>query len=191
MKRVLLAAAALAALPLAADPPKGDGRVILGTDQVTVYWCPCSKMHWTQVADSARECPLKGCEEHPKCGDFAGDYKIVLRTGKDGAKAGQEIQFDVETFEIVVDKDQKPDEKRVMDVASVKGKFVAGKEDDKGEFERGEEGELLTATVAGKDKIASLRTTLAKKGEYLLILEIVRGDKAKTKVESEIRLTVE
>jgi hypothetical protein len=68
---------------------------------------------------------------------------------------------------------------------------VAGKEDDKGEFERGEEGELLTATVAGKDKIASLRTTLAKKGEYLLILEIVRGDKAKTKVESEIRLTVE
>lgn len=186
--RPLALLAAVLALPLVADEPKSRDQV--GVDHVTVYYCTCLKKHWTQSADDARDCPFEYCNEHPKCGDLDGEYKVVVSAARDAVRAGREVALDVELFELVVDKDAKPDEVRVKDVATVRARFTPG-EDKDGEFVAGEAGEILNAVISGKDKIAVVKNTFAKKGEYLMTIEIVRGNKTSSKIESEIQFTVE
>lgn len=189
---VPLAALALAAtLPLSADDkkPPADTREIVGTDQVNVYWCPHKKDFWTQTAETAKACPY--CEGDPAtCGSAVGDFKIVVRTKPGSLKAGSEAGFDIEVFQIVVDKDAKPDEVRVTDVATVKAKFTHGKTNKDGDFESDEDGKVLDGKIAGEKKIATVTQAL-KKGEYKLGMEIIRGDKDKTKIECEVEFRVD
>ncbi|MBI2920230.1 MAG: hypothetical protein HYY18_03990 [Planctomycetes bacterium] len=191
MRRTLALFAVCAALPLFADDkPKPDNKEQVGVDHVTVYFCPCINDHWSQISDEDRKCPFKGCEEHPKCGDFGGDYKIVVRAPRDSVRAGQEVSMDVEVYEVVVDKDSKPDEVRLKDVTSVKVRFTPG-EDKDGEFEAGDPGPVIEGVISGPNKVAVVKNTFAKKGEYLIGIEILRSNKGKTKIESEIRFTVD
>ena len=188
--RLSLAVAALAAaLPAVADEkPKPDNREILGTDQVTVYWCPCRKENWTQTADTEKSCPY--CEkDRLTCGKAVGDYKIVVKAVKGTVKNGSEAALDIEVYQIVVDKDAKPDEVRVTDVATAKAKLAHGTSKD-GDFVADDEGKVQDATIGGEKKIATVKATL-KKGEYVMALEIVRGDKEKTRIESEVTFRVE
>jgi hypothetical protein len=188
--RLSLAAAAFAAvLPVGADEkPRADNREIVGTDQVTVYWCPCRKDNWTQTADTEKSCPY--CEkDRLTCGKAVGDYKIVVRAVKGTVKNATEAALDIEVFQIVVDKDAKPDEVRVTDVASAKAKLAHGTSKD-GEFVADDEGKVQDATIGGEKKTATVKATL-KKGEYVMALEITRGDKEKTKIESEVTFRVD
>lgn len=185
--RPLAFLAAVLALPLVADEPKKDQ---VGVDHVTVYNCPCLKEFWTQSADDARDCPFEYCNEHPNCGDLDGEYKIVVTAARDSVRAGKEVAFDVEVYELVVDKDAKPDEVRVKDVATIRAKFTPGEEKE-GEFVPGAAGEVVTAVISGKDKTGVVKQTLAKKGECVLSIEVVRGNKTKSKIEAEIQFTVE
>ncbi|MCE9584556.1 MAG: hypothetical protein K8T20_18865 [Planctomycetes bacterium] len=185
-----LIAALVAALPLSADDkPKADTREIVGTDQVNVYWCPHKPDFWTQTADSVKACPYCEGGDSATCGKVAGDFKIVVKAGRGTVKAGSEATFDIEIFQIVVDKDAKPDEVRVMNTVSVKAKFQHGSSKD-GDFVADDEGKVQDATIAGEKKIASVKVSL-KKGEYKVGLEITRGDKEKTKIESEVTFRVD
>jgi hypothetical protein len=194
MKRLLpilsLFAAVVAVLPLSADdkPKPADTREIVGTDQVNVYWCPCKKDHWTQTADSAKACPY--CEKDAAtCGKGVGDYKIVVKAGRGTVKAGTDASFDIEVFQVVVDKDSKPDEVRVTDSTSVKAKFSHGSSKD-GDFVADDEGKIQDAAISGEKKVATVKVSL-KKGEYKVGLEIIRGDKEKTKIECEVAFRVD
>ena len=189
MRRLIPPLALLLALPLLADDrKKPDNKEQVGTDQVTVYWCTCIKEFWTQPADDAKRCPKKGCEEHPKCGDLDGDYKIVVRALRDSVRAKQEVAFDVEVYQIVIDKDSKPDEVLVTDITSVKARFTPCDAD--GNPKDDEAGPVIEAKP-GAEKVHVLKNTFAKKGEQVLGIEIVRGNKTKTTIESEIRFTVD
>ncbi|KAF0246985.1 MAG: hypothetical protein FD180_208 [Planctomycetota bacterium] len=188
--RITLAASALAAaFPAGADEKvKPDNREILGTDQVTVYFCPCLKANWTQTADTTKSCPY--CEKDAAtCGSAVGDYKVVVRAVRGTVKNGAEAALDVEVFQIVVDKDAKPDEVRVTDVAVAKAKLSHGSSKD-GDFVADEEGKVQEASVGGEKKIATVKAKL-KKGEYVMAIEINRGDKEKTKIESEVTFRVD
>jgi hypothetical protein len=191
MRRALVALPVLAATMLFADdkrPP--DNREQVGIDQVTVYWCPCFKTHWTQVATDAQLCPLCDPKKHADCGEKKGEYKVVVKTSKAGIKPGAEASLDIEVFEIVVDKDAKPDEVRVMDVATVKAKLSRVTVKD-GEETMTDEGEVQEASISGKERAATVKVKPSKKGEYALGIEINRGDKESTKIESEVRFTVD
>ncbi|MEK7466917.1 MAG: hypothetical protein AAB074_05825 [Planctomycetota bacterium] len=188
--RFALAVAALAAtLPTSADEKvKPDNREILGTDQVTVYWCPCAKDNWTQTADTEKSCPY--CEkDRLTCGKMVGDYKIVVRAVKGTVKGGSEAALDIEVFQIVVDKDAKPDEVRVTDVAGAQAKLSHGSSKD-GEFVSDDEGKIQDASIGGEKKVATVKAML-KKGEYVMVLTIKRGDKEKTKIEGEVTFRVD
>jgi hypothetical protein len=188
--RIAFALSALAAtLPSMADEKvKPDNREILGTDQVTVYWCPCAKDHWTQTADTTKTCPY--CEKDAlTCGKMVADYKVVVRAVKGSVKGGSEAALDIEVFQIVVDKDAKPDEVRVTDVSNAQAKLSHGSSKD-GDFVADEEGKVQDATIGGEKKVATVKATL-KKGEYVMALTIKRGDKDKTKIESEVTFRVD
>ncbi|NUN49292.1 MAG: Ig-like domain-containing protein [Candidatus Brocadiae bacterium] len=188
MRRLLLLTL-LATAPLFADEKrKPDTRDAVGVDQVNAYWCPCLKTHWTQLADEKKYCPY--CEADAEvCGELVGEYKVVVKCPKGGLKRNADVAMDIEVFQIVVDKDQKPDEVRVMDVSSVKVKLTAL--DAEGNPVAGVESPVVDAKVSGAEKVATATVKTGKKGEYALGIEILRKDKGGTKIESEVTFSVD